>query len=209
MYNIKFRIQEVLTLEANSVLAVSKIINKQHENVVLKLLSIVNNGGRLAISGIGKNYSIAHKISSTFNSLNIPSYHFDAFHALHGDLGAIQPNDGVVYLSRSGNTAELVETSMRVASLGVYQLAITCNENAAISKFTDDCVCLPFTTEADKYDLVPTSSSTLLLSFGDSIGIVMSELLGMTKEDFFKNHPAGSLGKRLSQEFESVTENEK
>lgn len=199
-YNIENRIQEVLNLEYKSILLTSKKINKKQINVVVnRLLNVVKSGGRLAISGIGKNYSIAHKISSTFNSLNIPSYHFDSFHALHGDLGSVCMADGVIYLSRSGNTREMLATASYLKGR-VYQVAITCNKNSLISDYVDDHVSLPFKKEADNYDLVPTCSSTLLLSVGDSLGIVMSEMLGVTKADFYRNHPEGSLGERLKKE---------
>jgi arabinose-5-phosphate isomerase len=41
----------------------------------------------------------------------VPALFLDASHALHGDLGSICPGDAVIFLSRSGNTAEMVRTA--------------------------------------------------------------------------------------------------
>jgi arabinose-5-phosphate isomerase len=188
-------------MEATAIHAAAVSVGVAQSRAVSHLLSILESGGKIAVTGVGKNHAIAQKISATFNSLNVPSYHFDSYHALHGDLGAISKSDAVIYLSRSGNTAELVEVASQVlAQKGNYQLAIVCNKNSKLSMLMHDNWVLPFEGEADRFDLAPSCSSTLLLSVGDALGIVLSERRGFRKEDFLRNHPGGSLGARLKEE---------
>ena len=72
---------------------------------VVKL--IANNSGRLIIIGLGKSGIIGRKIVATLNSTGTLSSFIHASDALHGDLGNIQPDDVVICISKSGNTAEV------------------------------------------------------------------------------------------------------
>ena len=52
--------------------------------------------------------------------------------------------------------------------------------------------------EACINDLAPTTSTTLALALGDAMAVLYENALGVSKEKFAVNHPAGLLGKSLS-----------
>lgn len=64
--------------------------------------------GRVAVTGMGKAGDIGRKIQTTLASTGTPAYYLHPADALHGDLGAVCPEDAVVALSKSGETKELV-----------------------------------------------------------------------------------------------------
>src|SRR5512141_465638 len=90
--------------EAQSIKGLSAFINNDFEKAVN---AIKNSKGRVVISGIGKSAIIAQKIVATLNSTGTPSSFLHAADAIHGDLGAVQQNDIVIIISKSGNSPEI------------------------------------------------------------------------------------------------------
>ena len=54
--------------------------------------------------------------------------------------------------------------------------------------------------EGDQWDIVPNNSTTVNLIVLQGVAIEMSKRLGITLEDFRKNHPGGGIGARLRGE---------
>ena len=69
---------------------------------------IKNLKGKLVLMGVGKSGHIAAKISSTLSSTGTPSFFINPSEASHGDLGAISKSDGILIISNSGETDEIV-----------------------------------------------------------------------------------------------------
>ena len=87
--------------ESESIAKLSDYINDSfYEAVNL----IYNLKGRLVVTGIGKSAIIAQKIVATLNSTGTPALFLHASEAIHGDLGMIQEGDGVICISKSGNS---------------------------------------------------------------------------------------------------------
>ena len=63
--------------------------------------------GRVIVTGMGKSGHIARKIAATLASTGTPAFFVHPAEASHGDLGMITPDDVVLALSWSGETAEL------------------------------------------------------------------------------------------------------
>ena len=63
--------------------------------------------GRVVVSGMGKSGHIGHKIAATLASTGTPAFFVHPAEASHGDLGMITPDDVIMALSWSGETAEL------------------------------------------------------------------------------------------------------
>ena len=63
--------------------------------------------GRVIVSGMGKSGHVARKIAATFASTGTPAFFVHPSEASHGDLGMITPDDVILALSWSGETAEL------------------------------------------------------------------------------------------------------
>ena len=71
----------------------------------IKYLSKIK--GKVIITGVGKSYAIANKISSTMTSTGTTSQCIDPTSMAHGDMGIIQKNDAIILISNSGNSSEL------------------------------------------------------------------------------------------------------
>ena len=70
---------------------------------------ILASTGRVIISGMGKSGHIGRKMAATLASTGTPAYFVHPGEASHGDLGMIQPDDVIIAMSWSGETAELAD----------------------------------------------------------------------------------------------------
>ena len=164
-------------------------------SVVQKLLQ---NSGRLVITGIGKSANIAQKLVATFNSTGQPALFMHAADALHGDLGNVQNNDMVMCISKSGNTAEIKALLPLLKGMGNDLVAMTGNIDSYLAQQSDYVLNTSVDKEACPNNLAPTSSTTAQLVMGDALAVCLLECRNFSDADFARFHPGGALGKRLS-----------
>jgi arabinose-5-phosphate isomerase len=193
--------KEIIRIEAEAVVALESRINGSFAAAVDL---IFNAKGRVVLTGTGKSGIIARKIAATMNSTGTPSAFMHPSDALHGDLGMVTPNDVVICISKSGDTAELRQILPRFHHLGVKIIAMVGNTGSSLSKQSDIVLDISVKEEACPYDLAPTSSTTVALVMGDALAITLLQKRNFTKEDFAMFHPGGSLGKQLLLKVEAL-----
>ncbi len=69
--------------------------------------TIFNLKGKLIVTGIGKSGLVGAKIASTLSSTGTSSFFLHPVEALHGDLGMIGEDDGILAISYSGESEEV------------------------------------------------------------------------------------------------------
>ncbi|HBS47990.1 TPA: D-arabinose 5-phosphate isomerase [Candidatus Dependentiae bacterium] len=184
-------------------LAIANVANNFPQEAVNLTEKILCCNGRVVFSGMGKSGLIGRKIVATFASLGIPSTFIHPADALHGDLGMLQSSDLFIALSKSGSGVELEQVLQVLSSQG-NDTALICCSSGSLSNHSGLVVQLPFAREACEMNLAPTSSSTIMLAFGDALAVATSKIKGFTKNDFAKFHPGGSLGKNLLLKVKSL-----
>ena len=153
--------------------------------------------GRLVVTGIGKSALIAKKIVATLNSTGTPAIFMHAADAIHGDLGMVMPDDIVMCLSKSGETAEIKVLVPLVKNLGNSIIAMVSNKKSFLSQQANYILHTPIPQEADPNDLAPTASTTAQVAMGDALATALLAIRGFTPNDFAQYHPGGALGKQL------------
>jgi arabinose-5-phosphate isomerase len=66
-----------------------------------------------------------------------------------------------------------------------------------LSKNSDITLLLPKHKEADKFNTIPTTSTTLSLSLGDALCCSVLDIRNFDKKSFKELHPGGKIGKKL------------
>lgn len=190
---------QVLVNEAE---ALTKAAARIDKDVVDKLISVfemlTHTGGSLIISGVGKSGLISQKIAATFSSLGLPSFFLHPTEAMHGDLGRVTKADAVVLISKSGTTEELLKMLPYVSIPRERIIALVGKVDSPIAHQAGIILDASIDKEACINDLAPTTSTTLALAFGDAMAVLYENVMGVSKEKFAVNHPAGLLGKSLS-----------
>lgn len=155
------------------------------------------SSGRVICTGVGKSSLIAQKMVATFNSTGTPAIFMHAADAIHGDLGILQSGDVVIFLSKSGQSEELLRLVPIIKKMGLAIISIVANAESALALASDQVILTPIRREAEPNDLAPTASAVSQLAVGDALAACMITAKGFRSNDFANLHPGGTLGKRL------------
>ncbi|MCI0704238.1 MAG: KpsF/GutQ family sugar-phosphate isomerase [Planctomycetia bacterium] len=154
--------------------------------------------GRVAVVGVGKSADIGQKIVGTFNSTGTRAYVLDVTRAVHGDLGAVHPDDVALLLSHSGESEELLRLLNPLKKLASALLAITSSADNTLARFADAAIVYGPVKEACPLELAPSTSTTVMLALGDALAFTLLEQRQFTQDEFARFHPAGTLGRKLA-----------
>lgn len=177
--------------------AVSALAARIDDRFVAACRYMLACSGRIVVLGMGKSGHVGGKIAATLASTGSPAFFVHPGEASHGDLGMITPQDVVLALSNSGETAEILTILPIIKRLGVPLIALTGRPESRLAREANVSIDVSVAAEACPLGLAPTSSTTATLAMGDALAIALLESRGFTADDFARSHPAGSLGRRL------------
>ncbi len=189
---------ETLQIEADAILTLqARLESAAGELFCAALDLLLKCSGRVVVSGMGKSGHIARKISATLASTGTPALFLHPAEAAHGDLGMITPQDVLIAISNSGETAELVSIIPVVKRMGAKLIAMTGNSSSSLAQLADVHLDVSVTQEACPLNLAPTASTTVTLALGDALAVAALDARGFRADDFARSHPGGALGRRL------------
>ncbi|MBS0629885.1 MAG: KpsF/GutQ family sugar-phosphate isomerase [Verrucomicrobia bacterium] len=154
--------------------------------------------GLIVLTGVGKSGIIAEKIAMTLTSTGSRALYLPAANFLHGDIGAVTSQDLIFMLSKSGETQELLELIPHVRRKKCKIVTVVSDQESRLSKKGDLSIYLPVEKELCSFDIAPTTSTSVQLLFGDLLAMALMREKGFTLEQFAENHPAGSIGKKIT-----------
>ncbi|MBN1404762.1 MAG: KpsF/GutQ family sugar-phosphate isomerase [Opitutales bacterium] len=186
-----------LEMEADAIRDSAEHLGEGFTHSIHAIANAITGGKKLVFSGIGKNVPICQKLAGTFNSTGVPSIFLDPVQALHGDLGLCQEGDLAFLFSNAGESEDVLRIMTPLRRMGLSLVAITGKPESTLAREAD--IVLPYRAdkEACPLGLAPTCSTTAALAIGDALAMVYLDVRGLTRNDFARYHPAGSLGKAL------------
>ncbi len=187
--------EDVLRTEGDAILTLARALPDDFAAAVTLLLQ---TKGRVIISGMGKSGHIGHKIAATMASTGTPSFFVHPAEASHGDLGMVTPDDAVIMISNSGETAELGDLIAHCARFSIPIVGISKRPESTLMRAARLRLTLPDLPEACRIGMAPTTSTTLTLALGDALAVALMEARAFKPEHFRTFHPGGRLGARLS-----------
>jgi len=153
--------------------------------------------GWVLISGVGKSGSIATLFSDFLVSMGIRSRFLSPVNALHGDIGIVCEQDVFIFISKSGETEELKQIMPFIKNRRAFTISLVCVKDSSLWKMADIGVELPLLRELCPFNMAPATSSILQLIFCSTIAISSMSRTKLSLEMYARNHPGGSIGKRL------------
>ena len=175
-----------------------KKINKVFNSSFVKAVeSIYKCRGKVICAGIGKSGLIARKVSATLSSVGISSFFLSPSEANHGDLGQIDRKDLLLVFSYSGNTTELTSILKYANRFNIKIIGVASKPDSTLIKASDVKILIPMVKEADPTGMVPTSSTSITLLFGDCLAVALMNKIKFSKERFKVFHPGGNIGQTL------------
>ena len=185
--------KNVIDLEIKALKKLKNSINSSFNDAVD---AIVKCQSKVILCGVGKSGLIASKISSTFSSVGTPSFAVSANDCSHGDLGSISKKDVLILISYSGTSEELKNIIKYANRNKITLIGIVSKKNSILYKAADIKLYIPEVLEAG-LGIVPTSSTINQLSIGDALAVASLNKKKISRKDFKKYHPSGSLGSKL------------
>lgn len=185
----------VMAREVEGIEAAAKALD---ENFVKLVEKIAGLKGRVIISGMGKSGHIARKIAATMASTGTPALFVHPSEASHGDLGMITTDDLVLALSNSGETHELRDIIAYTRRFSIPLVALVRRAESMLVEAADIAIVLPEVPEASPVG-APTTSTTMMLAYGDALAVALLERKGFSKNDFGIYHPGGKLGSQFTR----------
>ncbi len=184
----------VLEAEAD---AIRNLVARMGEPFLRAVDLAASCSGKIAVTGLGKSGIICKKIAATLSSTGSPAIFLHAADALHGDCGLLDRNDMVLAVSKSGETAEILQLLNVAKRLGLPVVAMAGDRDSTLAQYADVCLDVSVAEEACPFGLAPTTSTAAALAMGDALAMALMERKGFDVDDFATLHPAGSLGKKL------------
>ena len=186
--------KQVLSIEAAGLTKLSQSLNGTLTNA----LDIIQNiKGRVIVTGMGKSGHVAKKIAATLASTGKPAFFIHPGEASHGDIGMIGKDDVVLALSNSGETPELNDIISYTRRFNIPLIGMTSQSSSTLASESDVNLILPSAEEACFIGLAPTTSTTMMMAYGDVLAVVLMQRQGFGAEDFKLRHPGGHLGQSL------------
>ena len=175
-----------------------KKINKVFDKSFIKAVEAISIcKGKVVTAGIGKSGLIARKVSATLSSVGISSFYLNPGEANHGDLGQIDKRDLLLVFSYSGNTAEITNMLKYANRFNIKIIGVESKKDSVLLKASDVKILLPKVKESDPTRMVPTTSTSITLLFGDCLAVALMHKIKFSKDRFKIFHPGGNIGQTL------------
>jgi len=186
--------KKAAVIQISELRKVNKVFNKSFVRAI-DLLSNVR--GKIICAGIGKSGLIARKVSATLSSVGLSSFYLNPGEANHGDLGQIDKRDILLVFSYSGNTAEISNMLKYANRFNIKVIGVASKKDSMLLKASDISILLPKVKESDPTGMVPTTSTSLTLLFGDCLAVALMNKVKFSKDKFKMFHPGGNIGQSL------------
>lgn len=188
--------QDVIRAEAEALETLANQLGDSFEAAAKLMLAAT---GRVILCGMGKSGHIARKIAATLASTGTPAQFIHPAEASHGDLGMMANGDVVLLLSNSGETPELADVIAHTRRFNIPLIGMASRADSTLLTQSDVALVLPQLGEACGTGVVPTTSTTMTLAFGDALAVVLMKHRQFTPANFRDFHPGGKLGALLSK----------
>ena len=151
--------------------AVLEVSNQIDDTMLETIAMIERSEGKVFVTGAGTSGTIAHRFAHLLSVSGTPAVYLHAMDALHGSMGAIEPDDVIITISKGEHPestfAGLVDVFVRLQTID----------------------------GADPYNKLAMGSTLVAEAWGDALARALMVVHGWDEESSLKLHPAGAVGK--------------
>jgi len=171
------------------------------EQAAVLILECEARGGRVHVSGIGKSEYVARYIASLLSSTGTPAYFLNATESTHGSSGQVCRSDVTIAVSKSGATAELMLAIDTLREMGTKIIGISSDRTSSLAGASDVFLHAAVNNEGGPLNLAPRTSVLANLYILCALTVVLEAQKGLTREQYARWHPCGSLGRLARGEY--------
>lgn len=167
-------------------------------DALLAAAEILAHVPRVITCASGSSGFVAAKLAHSLCCVDRPAKFMPPSEAIHGGLGAVQPGDAVVMISRGGATVELLPIIDVVGARGAKLIGVTENLESRLAAASDVVIPLVIQRESDPLNVMATTSNLVAQALLDAVLAAVMDLTGYRLEQFAQIHPGGAVGARLN-----------
>lgn len=179
--------------------SLKSIDEKMFRQLIDECKITLDNGGKIVVSGLGKNVPVCEKFVGTMTSLGLSASFMNTNSAVHGDLGMVRKSDLIILLTKSGETKESVYLYNILKKRGCDIWMISFSKDSTLANEINGKIIMDLEHEGDMWDIVPNNSTTLNLIVLQALAMKLAEKMGVSLEEFKENHPGGHIGELLNE----------
>ena len=154
-------------------------------------------GGKIVVSGLGKNVPICEKFVGSMVSMGLEAYFLHTNSAIHGDLGLVKDGDMVIILTKSGETAESVYLPQLLKERQIKLWLLTFEKDSTLIREIPDSLVVELKHEGDLWNVMPNNSTTMNLIILQGLAMMIAKKMEIGIQQFKRNHPGGHIGEIL------------
>jgi D-arabinose 5-phosphate isomerase GutQ len=179
--------------------ALNKAFGRLTDEAFNKAVGMLAKAERIGASGCGHSGIACMHFAHLMCCIERPTRFISPSEAIHGATGFLQENDVIVFVSRGGQTSELLNIIPICKRKKISIIVITENIESDLAKSADIVLPIDITRETDKYDSQGTTSFTVVSVLFHALQAALIEVIGYKNEQFAVIHPGGAVGKRLNK----------
>lgn len=177
--------------------AIDSIEEEAFQTLIRLSMETLDQGGKIIVSGLGKNVPICEKFVGTLHSCGIDSAFMHTNSAVHGDLGMVKEKDLVIVLTKSGETVESIYLVDLLAGKKCKIHLISFQRNSTLYHKVEHSLIIHLEHEGDLWNILPNHSATLNLMVLQELAMNLIEKRGVPLDVLKENHPGGAIGAQL------------
>lgn len=167
------------------------------DKLVDEAVSVLREGHKIVVSGLGKNVPICEKFVGTMISMGLEAYFLHTNSAIHGDMGLVKEGDMVILLTKSGETAESIYLARLLKERQVNQWLLTFERKSTLTREIQNCIVMDLRHEGDLWNVMPNNSTTMNLILLQGLAMQIAKIMNIDIHQFKRNHPGGHIGEVL------------
>ena len=192
--------QQYLDVALSELTALRELTDANYFDAAVELIECQEEkGGRVHVTGIGKQEHVAHYVASLLTSTGTPAYFLHCTEAVHGSAGQVVAGDVVIAISNSGETEELMATLTTVKQNGAKIIGVSSRRNSSLANQSDVFLYAGVRHEGSSMIPAPRASVLAEIYILSGLSVALEARKGTTLEQYRRWHPAGSLGKLCAE----------
>ncbi len=175
--------------------ALSRVVDQINDTLVEVVHLVEGTRGKVLVTGSGTSSQIAKRMAHLMAVSGTPALFVHSMDALHGTVGAVQPQDMLIALSKTGESEEVITLCKLVKQRGCAVVGVGESPGSSLDGVSDVFVSLSTLDGADAGNTIAFGSTLVAALWGDAMTRTLMALHQWKLSDSLEIHPAGGVGK--------------
>lgn len=176
-------------------------MDNAYADVASLLVKCSQNGGKVAVLGVGKAHSVGQRLAITLNSVKVSSLFIDPHSVMFGNSGQLSNKDVLILLDNTGMNPVLHEALDLIHNQAPKaKMVLICGAlDSYLGKTADHVIWTGNPTESCILGLTPTSSMISMSVIINILFVMIQKITNYSVEDFSALYPTKYLEHKSMQ----------